>query len=86
MIKMSKTLVSDFYCLCCLKKTPLARRKSNMREKEHLKKLYCFSCKEEVNHYEVREFDADFSLEELKKRIEDGEFEGLTKELEEENV
>lgn len=76
---MSKTAISNFYCLGCLNKIPLARKKSKMREKEHLKSLYCFKCKMEINHYEVREFDFDFSLDKLKEDIASGRFAGLDK-------
>lgn len=74
---MSKTATSYFYCLGCLNKIPLARKKSKMREKEHLKSIYCFKCKNYINHYEVREFDFDFSIEKLKADIESGRFAGL---------
>ena len=83
---MSKVTISNFYCLCCFRKMPLARRKSNMREKEHLKKIYCFGCNREVNHYEVREFDADFTLDNLKARVRSGEFDMLKTEEKKESI
>lgn len=74
---MSQVSISDFYCLSCFTKVPLSRKKSRMREKEHLKNIYCYKCNKEINHFEVREFDRDFNLEELKRRVRAGEFEGL---------
>lgn len=39
-----------------------------------MKKLHCVKCRCEVNHYEVREFDVDFSLEDFKNKILAGGF------------
>lgn len=45
----------DFYCMKCGKKgIPLSRNKGFKHGKFHRKKLYCLSCKEEVNHIECR--------------------------------
>lgn len=66
--------ISDFYCTVCANKQMLSRKKSKKKEKGHLKKLHCFKCKEELNHYEVREFDYDFDIEEFKNQIANGEF------------
>ena len=55
------THTADFYCTKCGKKgMPLARRKSNVKEKGHMKKLWCLHCKEEVNHVEIRPFDYNY--------------------------
>ena len=45
----------NFYCIKCGKKgIPLARQTGHQRGKFHRKKLYCLSCKQEVNHIECR--------------------------------
>ena len=69
-----KFTYSDFYCLLCLNKITLPRKGSRQREKSHLKSIYCIHCKGYVNHYEVRDCDIDFDLEELKSAITDGVF------------
>lgn len=62
---------SDFYCTCCgTKGMPLARKMSRQRAAEHLKKLYCIKCKQEVNHVELRPFDYDY--EQLMEDIRSG--------------
>jgi hypothetical protein len=66
--------ISSFYCIQCANKTSLPRKSSSIREKGHLKKLHCVKCRCEVNHYEVREFDVDFSLEDFKNKILAGGF------------
>lgn len=66
---MGNTIEShDFYCLKCGKKgIPLARKRSNLKETLHRKKLYCLNCKIEVNHIEcktpmeVKQFKKDFA-------------------------
>lgn len=46
----------DFYCTCCGRKgIPVSRDKRRIREKGHLKKLFCMYCNKEVNHVEVLE-------------------------------
>ena len=57
----------DFYCVKCGRKgIPIMRRVSCQKEKHHLKKLYCLTCKNEVNHveckneFEVAEFKNNF--------------------------
>ena len=43
----------EFYCTRCGNKgISVVRDKKRSREKGHLKKLYCLTCKEEVNHVE----------------------------------
>lgn len=52
--------ISNFYCSKCGNKgIPVPRGAYRMREKYHLKKLYCPYCKEETNHLEIREDDYD---------------------------
>ena len=49
---------SDFYCTGCGQKgCPIFRKKGQERPSGHLKKLYCLSCKEEVNHIECKTYE-----------------------------
>lgn len=66
--------ISDFYCTKCGNKgVPIPRRDSRIREKGHLKRLYCIYCKEVVNHVEIRACDT-YSYEDFKKDFETGKF------------
>jgi hypothetical protein len=49
--------ISKFQCTGCSYVTFLPRKKSRQKERDHLKKIYCVSCKVEINHKEIREFD-----------------------------
>ncbi|MCR5608282.1 MAG: hypothetical protein K6G26_04390 [Lachnospiraceae bacterium] len=66
--------MSDMYCTGCGMKMRIPRRKSCGREKGHLKKLYCYICKEDKNFIEVK--DTDFTLnhmmrkQKIRKKIE----------------
>ena len=43
----------EFYCTQCGNKgIPIPRMKRSKREPGHLKKLFCLTCKEEINHVE----------------------------------
>ena len=47
--------LSDFYCTKCGQKgLTLPRKDGRLKEKGHLKKLYCLHCKEENNHVEIK--------------------------------
>ena len=62
----------DFYCLKCGKKgLNVYRRQGHQHGKYHRKKLYCFYCKEEVNHMECRN---QAEIDEFKDAFERGEF------------
>lgn len=69
---------SDFYCTRCGRQgIPIARRLGAEREAGHLKKLFCLSCKQEVNHVECKQFSRytkeDFFVEYLNNNFnEDG--------------
>lgn len=66
---------SEFYCVKCGQKGfPLRRKNGSQRQAGHLKKLYCLHCKQETNHYEVREFDLMFNYEQFKQDIADGKY------------
>lgn len=66
--------ISDFYCTKCGNKgVPIPRRDSRVREKGHLKRLYCIYCKDVVNHVEIRAFD-NYTYEDFKQDFEEGKF------------
>lgn len=66
--------ISDFYCTKCGKKgIPISRKNSRHREVNHLKKLYCIYCQEEVNHVEIRAFDT-YTQEDFLKDFNEGKF------------
>lgn len=47
-------LTSHFYCTYCGKESfPIIRKKGQLREPGHLKKLFCIHCKKETNQAEV---------------------------------
>ncbi|MFQ7208542.1 MAG: hypothetical protein ACLRPZ_03755 [Coprococcus sp.] len=48
---------SKFYCLKCGREIMDGIQRSSQREKEHVKDLYCYLCKEEVKAVEVRYCD-----------------------------
>ena len=55
MARHYKQSESDFYCTGCGRKgCPIFRKKGQESASGHLKKLYCLTCKDEVNHVEVR--------------------------------
>ena len=73
--------VSDFYCVKCGEKgIPVARKMSQQRKGGHLKKLYCLSCKMETNHREIRAFDYEYTVEDLKRDIENGVYSNVESE------
>lgn len=54
---MMNVTSSDFYCTQCgHKNINVFRKKGRQREPGHLKRLYCFNCKEEHNHVEIKPF------------------------------
>lgn len=52
---MAKYELHDFYCLNCGKQgIGIQRKLGKQREGFHRKKLWCYHCKMECNHIEVR--------------------------------
>ena len=53
----SKTRTAQTFlkCSCCDNVNPIFRKRSKMREKHHIKHMYCYKCKEITAHVEVRE-------------------------------
>lgn len=82
----------DFGCLYCGNITPLQRKMSLKHNKFHRKKLYCYNCKNTVNHIECKtdkereEFLLNFSMgeyvEEAQTSIENIKTEDIWKALE----
>jgi hypothetical protein len=58
-----------FFCVKCGTETPLARKKGQKKEKFHRKRLWCYHCKEEINHIECRN---DYEVIEFKENFEKG--------------
>jgi hypothetical protein len=68
---MAKSMTySDFYCTQCTNKLSLPRKNSKQREKMHLKSIYCIKCKDEINHYEVRDCDHDFVFSNFVEQVQ----------------
>lgn len=62
----------DFYCISCGNKAlNIMRSNGRMREKGHLKKLYCYNCKSVCNCYEIRD---EKELKKFKNKFENGDF------------
>lgn len=73
--------VSEFYCVKCgAKGIPVARKMSQQRKGGHLKKLFCLNCKMETNHREIRAFDYDYTVEDLKEDIKNGVYKDVESE------
>lgn len=69
--------ISDFYCVKCGNKgMPVPRKMSKQREAGHLKKLYCIHCKMFTNHVEIRPFDLNYTVDNLKEDIANGLYKG----------
>ena len=61
-----------FFCTRCGREgIPIARSTSALREKGHLKKLYCIYCQEEVNHYEC---STDTDIDKFNAKFQRGDF------------
>jgi hypothetical protein len=76
--KNNKIQISDFYCTKCGNRSmSLPRQNGRYREPGHLKRLWCYKCKEEINHAEVRPFGeynyGDFCEEFICGRFVNGE-------------
>ena len=78
---MAKTVVDhEFYCTKCGQKGLPVCRNGRMRERGHLKKIFCINCGIEVNHVECvpgSKYDKEIFL----KEYSDGNFDddGLRK-------
>ena len=74
-------IINDFFCTQCGFKISLPRKKSKKREGGHLKKIYCCTCKKEVNFVECN--NINYCYADYKQEIKDGVFENsdIRKEL-----
>lgn len=51
----SQKITNRFFCINCGQEgIPLARSAGKQREKHHRKKLWCYSCKQTLNHIECK--------------------------------
>lgn len=51
---MAKNVTHDFYCIHCGQRgIPISRQVGKLREKDHIKNLYCIYCKKATRHLEV---------------------------------
>ncbi len=48
---------TDLICPKCGNITTIYRRKGRQKKASHLKYLYCYNCREIINHYEVKDID-----------------------------
>ena len=68
----------SFYCINCGQRgIPLSRPQGFKHEKMHRKKLYCVTCKCEVNHVECKTFD---EIEEFRNNFTNGVYKNEAKE------
>ena len=66
--------ISNFYCTRCGNQgIPLPRKKSSKRECAHLKKLYCCTCREQINAVEIKPFGS-YTYENFIKDFKEGKF------------
>ena len=69
----------DFYCTCCGRKgIPVSRDKRRVRERGHLKKLFCLTCNKEVNHVEVIE-NSKYDKKKFSDEFKSGNFDSQGK-------
>lgn len=74
MAKGSRGNSHTFYCMQCGQESiPLFRPAGKEKEKMHRKRMYCFHCKQEVNHVEIRN---DQEKQEFLISFQNGEFAG----------
>ena len=65
---------SRFFCTQCGREGfTIQRKKGQLREPGHLKKLYCLHCKKENNHAEIRDIGG-YTYEDFEKEFTLGRF------------
>ena len=65
---------TDLVCLECGNVYSIMRKSRALKEVSHIKDLWCYKCKKDVKHYEVRDiekFIATDSLDEVKLYVKD---------------
>ena len=55
MKKRSDMYISTLECTVCGSKFPIPRRASKKREKNHLKRIFCYKCNKRQNFIENKE-------------------------------
>lgn len=66
---------SRFFCTECGNQgIPIIRKNCKLREKGHLKKLYCIHCKKDTNHVEIKEDDHSYEYEDFLLEFRTGRF------------
>ena len=74
MAKTYQMTQSRFFCTRCGQEgIPIYRKKGQQRGGGHLKKLYCLSCGEEVNHAEICEV-GEYNIDIFKQEYDLGRF------------
>lgn len=51
----TRTAQTFLQCNCCGNVNPIYRKRSKMKENNHVKHMYCYKCKETTAHIEVKE-------------------------------
>ncbi len=73
MSRAVKCKATQLKCPQCGNIASIMRKESSLRKVGHLKKLYCFICKEEVNHIELHDaslydINEDYDLTPINKK------------------
>lgn len=70
--KYSRVDLHDFYCINCGNRgMPILRNAGHQHNSLHRKKLYCLTCKTEINHVECR---SAYDVEVFKSNYEKGAY------------
>lgn len=67
----TRTQQTHLECEICENIVPIHRKRGKMKERNHIKHMYCFRCKETTAHIEVKE--AAFFPAWLKEKIKEEE-------------
>lgn len=73
----SNLIFHDFYCINCGAKMTLPRKRGHQKEAGHLKKCYCYACRNTVNFFEAKNYEDAIYFQEA---FANGEFAELAKE------
>lgn len=72
MARYTNGSIHKFFCMKCGQESiPIFRKAGKQKEKMHRKRMYCFHCKEEINHIEVRNWQEEA---EFKKAFASGSY------------
>ena len=70
-MKKGAVIYTDIYCMNCGNHSVIPRKTGKQKEPFHRKKFYCYRCKMEVNHIELKNF---LQIEEFKSNLEEGAY------------